>query len=63
MDDLGPIVSMGCIVVLLVAVLPLLFIWAVNTLFGLAIVYSLTNWFAALILCGFLGGSRSSSKS
>ena len=47
---------------LLLWLLPLLFIWAVNTLFGLAIVYSLTNWFAALILCGFLGGSRSSSK-
>lgn len=42
--------------------LPLLFIWAVSTLFGLTIAYSFTNWFAALILVGFLGGSNSSRK-
>lgn len=29
---------------------PLIFIWSVNTLFGLTIGYTLKHWFAALIL-------------
>jgi hypothetical protein len=31
---------------------PFLFTWSLNTLFGLGIEYSLSTWFAALVLCG-----------
>jgi len=41
---------------------PLAFIWAVNTLFGLAIASTLTNWFAALVLIALFGGNSRSSK-
>ena len=39
-------------IVLAVAVFigPFIFIWSVNTLFGLTIGYTLKNWFAGLIL-------------
>jgi hypothetical protein len=31
---------------------PLLIIWSLNTLFALSIEYSLSTWFAALVLSG-----------
>jgi hypothetical protein len=33
---------------------PLLFIWALNTLFGLTIAYGFFEWLAALLLLGAL---------
>jgi hypothetical protein len=42
-----------CILVFCILVFgPFLFIWSLNTLFGLGIEYSLSTWFAALVLCG-----------
>lgn len=39
---------------------PFIGIWAVNTLFGLNVKYSLLNWFAfLLLLCLFRTGSTS----
>lgn len=38
--------------ILLIIVGPLLVIWALNTLFGLAIGYGIAEWFAAAILMG-----------
>lgn len=39
------------VVFLLLAIfVPLVFIWAVSTLFGITIAYTFTNWFAALVL-------------
>ena len=43
------------IVALIVAIVvfgPLLIIWSLNTLFALSIEYSLSTWFAALVLSG-----------
>lgn len=41
---------------------PLLFIWSLNTLFGLGIAFTLKTWFAALLLAITLSVKRSSSK-
>lgn len=38
---------------------PLIAIWAINTLFGTSIAYTLLNWFAALILLVLLKSSYS----
>jgi hypothetical protein len=41
-------------VAMIIAVIfgPLLIIWSLNTLFALSIEYSLSTWFAALVLSG-----------
>ncbi len=36
---------------------PLAAIWALNTLFGLAIAYSFWNWLAMVVLVAFFGKS------
>jgi len=46
--------------VLIIIFGPLLAIWSLNALFGLGIAYSLKTWFAALVLMGIVGGSKSS---
>lgn len=51
------------IVVLLFVIGPALFIWAVNTLFGLNIAFTFWNWLAAAILIGLVNGGSSSSSS
>lgn len=56
----------GLIVVLIVALvvfMPLAVVWALNTLFGLAIAYTFKTWLAALIICGCVGGTKASYKS
>ena len=53
------------IVVLILAVVvfvPLLTIWSLNTLFGLAIGYSLKTWFASLIVGGLVSGSAVTAR-
>ena len=51
------------IVVLCIVFVPLAGIWALNTLFGLAIAYTFKTWLAALVLAGIVGGtSKASSK-
>lgn len=42
---------------LVLVVGPLLSIWALNTLFGLAIPYTLKTWASALILAGLVSSS------
>jgi len=42
--------------------IPLLGIWAVNTLFGTVIAYTFINWLAALVLVSILSGGSSSNK-
>ena len=47
------------LILLVIALLvfgPLLSIWALNTLFGLGIAYTLKTWFAALVLGGIVAG-------
>ena len=36
---------------------PILSIWAVNTLFALSIPYTIKTWFAALVVIGILKGN------
>ncbi len=51
-----PIIVIAALV--LVALVPLAFIWALDALFGLNIAYSITTWFAALIMLAVLCGGR-----
>jgi len=34
---------------------PLVFLWSLNTLFGMGLAYSFFNWLAALVLIGLFG--------
>lgn len=62
MRDLPKIVGIVALVIGLVAFVPLVLIWSLNTLFGLGIGYSLSTWAAAFVLAALIGGSSSSSK-
>ena len=55
-------VLMFTIFIILIICGPCLSIWAVNTLFGLTIPFTLKTWFAALVLTGLVSG-RANSKS
>lgn len=49
------------VVILLLAFIvisPLIFIWSLNTLFGLTIAYGFFEWLAALLLLGTLNSNR-----
>ena len=52
------VIGVIALVVLLVAFIPLVFIWAVNTLFTLSIKYTVMNWFAAAVIIFCLNGGR-----
>ena len=56
------IVLMFAIIILLIIFGPFLSIWAVNTLFGLTIPFTLKTWLAAIVLGGLVSGRASSSK-
>ena len=43
-------------IVIALIVVPLLFIWSIDTLFSLAIGYSIFTWFAALVVVVVLSG-------
>ena len=51
-----------CIIFLL-AFVPLVVIWALNTLFLLTIPYGFYTWLSVIILCGVIRGSSESSSS
>lgn len=53
----GLIVGLVILFAILVVVVPLGFIWAANTLFGLGIEYTLTNWAATTLLGIFFRGT------
>ena len=56
----GAVALMGLVVVLVI-VSPFIVIWAINTLFPVAnIPYTLSTWFAALVIGGGLKLNRSS---
>jgi hypothetical protein len=52
------------LIIVFIGVGPLLTIWSLNTLFGLAIEYTWSTWAASFILDAVVGGNiiRSSSK-
>ncbi len=55
--SLGILLIVGLVIALLV-LSPLAIIWALNTLFLLAIPYNLWTWLAVVVLLVLLGGSR-----
>jgi hypothetical protein len=57
------IIAVLIIVLLLLVFGPILTIWSLNTLFGLAIPYTFKTWFAALFLAGVVSGSAKASTS
>jgi hypothetical protein len=59
------IVIMLLLIVGLVVLGPILTLWALNTLFGLTLEYSLTNWVAVVIMHAFFSTvitTRNNSK-
>lgn len=60
MSKLLMLVGIVLLVITLVVLGPLIFLWALNTLFPmLAIPYTLATWFACLVI---FGGAKSSLK-
>jgi len=57
-----PAILIILLIIALIAIGPLLSIWALNTLFALAIPFTWKTWLAALILGGVVKGSSSSSS-
>lgn len=43
------------LVIALIAFVPLVLLWSLNTLFGMGLAYSFLNWLAALVLIGLFG--------
>ncbi len=56
----APVIIIGGIVAVIIGayVIPWVFIWALNTLFGLSIQYNFYTWLAAVIILMFLFGWR-----
>ena len=50
MSDFAKLIMIVAAVLLLVWLFPLAVIWALNTLFGLAIEYSVWTWLAVVVL-------------
>ncbi len=50
------------VVILAIIFVPLLAIWSLNTLFLLAIPYTIKTWAAALALSAMIGGSTGGSS-
>ena len=61
--NVAAIMFIVAVAVLLLIFGPLLTIWSINTLFGLAIPFTLKTWVAALFLSGVVGGSKVNFKS
>ena len=60
---LATLVAVGLLIALLLAIIwPLLTIWALNALFKLGISYTLTNWFACVVLILTLQAALGISK-
>jgi hypothetical protein len=63
---MSKVVSIPIIIAVVLAVLvfaPLAILWALNTLFGLGLSYTFTNWLATLILSSLLGSKSAPSSS
>jgi uncharacterized membrane protein len=52
---------MLALILLTIYFVPIVFIWSINTLFQTAILYTWTNWFAALVLLALIGNGSSVS--
>ena len=58
MKNVIKIMAILIIVVVILAFVPIVTIWALNTLFHLGIPYALNTWAAILVLFSILGGTR-----
>lgn len=61
--ETGTVIALTVLALLLIVFSPLVSIWALNTLFGLGIQYSLATWAAAAWCSLLLGGSVASKAS
>ena len=57
-----PVIVIALLLLLLVIAGPWLGIWAINTLFGTAIIYGVEEWAAIVVLMILFGGSRFSTR-
>jgi len=55
-------VLLGLFILALIIFMPFLVIWALNTLFGLTIGYTLKTWFATFVLCMVVNSKSHTSK-
>lgn len=46
------------LLIVLILLIPFLFVWGLNTLFGLGIAYTLKTWLATLIVVGTISSVR-----
>lgn len=60
---LGGVLGFVVFLILWIAFWPLAIIWALNTLFALAIPYSFWTWLAVVVLTYTLSGVKQDSKS
>jgi hypothetical protein len=58
---INPVLFVGLLLIVLTVLLfiPFLFIWSVNTLFGVGIAYSFINWIAATVILVLLNCNKS----
>lgn len=56
------VVTIIIVAIILTIVSPILFIWSLNTLFGLNIAYGFFEWLAALLLVGVATGNGTNLK-
>lgn len=57
------ITAIVALIIALLVCMPLATIWALNTLFGLSIVYTVKTWAATLVLAAMVGGTSAAGKS
>ena len=50
----GLLITLLIVAIIAILVAPFIFIWSLNTLFGLTIAFGFFEWLAALFLLGFL---------
>ena len=50
----GLLITLLIVAIIAILVAPFIFIWSINTLFGLTIAFGFFEWLAALFLLGFL---------
>jgi len=63
MTDIIKIILAIAVIILIIAIGPLLTIWAVNTLFpAVAIPYTIETWFAVVVLGAFMRSKVSLKK-
>lgn len=58
----GLLITLLIVAIIAILVAPFIFIWSLNTLFGLTIAFGFFEWLAALFLLGFLNKNHLKMK-